>query len=179
MTTQASTTRGQDQLWFGEIKPAPLGAVWAAVSPDGLRFVQFGVSRREFERTIQTHERAQTRYTPAEVLPYLRQIQDYLAGERQAFDLAIDWSAMTPFQRQVRKTVAAIPYGQTRAYGEIAAQLGNPNAPRAVGRANASNPMPLVIPCHRVIGADGALRGYGGMGGVRTKRWLLDLERAN
>jgi O-6-methylguanine DNA methyltransferase len=70
----------------------------------------------------------------------------------------------------------AIPYGQTRTYREIAAQIGTPNAPRAVGRANATNPMPLVIPCHRVIGTDGKLHGYGGAGGLKTKRWLLTME---
>jgi O-6-methylguanine DNA methyltransferase len=86
---------------------------------------------------------------------------------------------MTPFQRQARRAVAAIPYGQTRAYSQIAAHLGNANAARAVGRANATNPIPLVIPCHRVVGADGSLCGYGGAGGLRTKRWLLDLEREN
>ena len=72
----------------------------------------------------------------------------------------------------------AIPYGETRTYGEIAAQIGTPNAPRAVGRANAANPMPLVIPCHRVIGTDGKLHGYGGAGGLKTKQWLLSMEGA-
>jgi methylated-DNA-[protein]-cysteine S-methyltransferase len=86
---------------------------------------------------------------------------------------------MTPFQAKALQTVYAIPYGETRSYGDIAAAIGQPRAARAVGRANATNPMPLVIPCHRVIASDGSLHGYGGPGGLRTKAWLLDLERQN
>jgi methylated-DNA-[protein]-cysteine S-methyltransferase len=83
---------------------------------------------------------------------------------------------MTPFQQAVLMTVDEIPFGETRSYGEIAAELNKPGAARAVGRANATNPIPLVIPCHRVIGADGSLRGYGAGEGLRTKKWLLEFE---
>ncbi len=76
------------------------------------------------------------------------------------------------------QAVYAIPYGETRTYAEIAAQIGRPKAYRAVGRANATNPMPLVIPCHRVIGTDGKLHGYGGGNGLPTKEWLLKMEGA-
>jgi O-6-methylguanine DNA methyltransferase len=74
--------------------------------------------------------------------------------------------------------VYAIPYGEVLTYADIAAQIGHPHASRAVGRANATNPMPLVIPCHRVIGRDGKLHGYGGRGGLQTKEWLLRMEGA-
>lgn len=107
-----------------------------------------------------------------------RQIREYLAGARRTFELPLDWSGMGDFQRQALQAVYAIPCGQTSTYREIARQIGRPQAVRAVGRANATNPIPLVIPCHRVIGADGSLRGYGGPGGVSLKRWLLDLEKA-
>jgi methylated-DNA-[protein]-cysteine S-methyltransferase len=110
------------------------------------------------------------------VAPILAQLDDYLQGKRHAFDLAIDWSPLTPFQRDVLQLVYTIPYGQTRTYGEIASELGKPGAARAAGQANATNPMPLVIPCHRVLGSDGHLHGYGGAGGVETKAWLLRLE---
>ena len=83
---------------------------------------------------------------------------------------------MTEFQKKVLKAVCAIPYGETRTYGQIAAQIRFQSASRAVGRANATNPIPLVIPCHRVIGADGNLRGYGAGDGIATKAWLLALE---
>jgi len=104
------------------------------------------------------------------------QIQEYLSGERTTFDLEIDWRLITPFQRQVLELQLAIPYGETRTYGQLAAQLGKPRAARAVGRAGATNPIPLIIPCHRVIGSDGSLRGYGAPGGIQTKAWLLALE---
>ena len=106
-----------------------------------------------------------------------RQIQEYLSGERTTFDLEIDWTLITPFQRQVLELQLAIPYGETRTYAQLAAQLGKPRAFRAVGRAGAMNPVPLIIPCHRVVGSDGSLRGYGAPGGIQTKAWLLALER--
>ena len=106
--------------------------------------------------------------------PAPRQIQEYLAGERTTFDLDIDWALITPFQCQVLTLQIAIPYGETRTYGQLAADLGKPRAARAVGRAGATNPIPLIIPCHRVIGADGTLRGYGAPGGIQTKAWRLE-----
>jgi methylated-DNA-[protein]-cysteine S-methyltransferase len=105
------------------------------------------------------------------------QVEEYLNGQRDTFELDIDWALCTPFQRQVLEQHLAIPYGETRTYGQLAAQIGKPLAARAVGRAGATNPIPLIIPCHRVIGADGNLRGYGAPGGIQTKAWLLELEK--
>ena len=104
-----------------------------------------------------------------------RQLDEYFAGERRAFDLTLKPSG-TPFQLAVLDALATIPYGETRSYGEIAAQIGRAKAVRAVGAANGRNPLPIVLPCHRVIGADGSLTGFGG--GLETKRYLLDLEGA-
>ncbi len=104
-----------------------------------------------------------------------RQLDEYFAGVREKFDLPLALEG-TDFQRQVWRALVAIPYGETRSYGELAAELGRPGASRAVGRANATNPIPIVIPCHRVIGADGSLTGFGG--GLPAKRRLLELERA-
>jgi methylated-DNA-[protein]-cysteine S-methyltransferase len=104
-----------------------------------------------------------------------RQLTEYFAGERRVFDLLLDPRG-TGFERRVWREVAAIPYGETRSYSAIAHAAGRPDACRAVGHANGSNPIPLVIPCHRVIGANGSLTGYGG--GLRLKRFLLDLEGA-
>jgi methylated-DNA-[protein]-cysteine S-methyltransferase len=110
------------------------------------------------------------------VQPILAQIGEYLAGDRITFDFPIHWSIMTPFQQQALQATFAIPYGQTVTYGEIAQRIGRPHSARAVGRAQATNPMPLVIPCHRVLGADGGLHGYGAGEGFATKAWLLKLE---
>ena len=111
--------------------------------------------------------------------PFLRQatgqLEEYFAGRRRKFDLDLRPTG-TPFQLEVLDALATIPYGETRSYGEIAAQIGRPRAVRAVGAANGRNPLPVVLPCHRVIGADGSPTGFGG--GLETKRYLLDLERA-
>ncbi len=104
-----------------------------------------------------------------------RQLDDYVAGRLAAFDLPLE-PAGTDFQRRVWSALRGIPYGQTWSYGQLAGKLGNASASRAVGLANGRNPIALVIPCHRVIGADGSLTGYGG--GLDRKRYLLALERA-
>jgi methylated-DNA-[protein]-cysteine S-methyltransferase len=104
-----------------------------------------------------------------------RQLAEYLAGERDEFDLPLAPRG-TEFERRVWQGLGAIPYGETRSYAEVARSIGHPAACRAVGRANGRNPIAVVIPCHRVIGSDGSLTGYGG--GLDLKRFLLDLEGA-
>ena len=104
----------------------------------------------------------------------LAQFAEYFAGARRAFDLPLDPRG-TPFQCAVWRAVAAIPWGETRSYSEIAAAIGRPAAVRAVGAANGANRLPPVIPCHRVVGADGRLTGYAG--GLAMKRLLLEMER--
>lgn len=102
-----------------------------------------------------------------------RQLQEYFAGQRKCFDLALD-PAGTKFQKKVWEALLTIPYGEVRTYGQIAAQIGNPKAGRAVGMANHNNPIGIIVPCHRVIGANGKLTGYAG--GMDKKEWLLQLE---
>ena len=106
----------------------------------------------------------------------IQQLNEYLAGDRHTFDLPLAPQG-TPFQRAVWQALLAIPYGETRSYGDIAHAIGNPKAARAVGMANHNNPISFIIPCHRVIGANGALVGYGG--GLDLKKKLLDLESKN
>ena len=101
------------------------------------------------------------------------QLQEYFAGERRAFDVALELAG-TPFQREVWQALLAIPYGETISYGELARRVRRPCGSRAVGAANGRNPIAVIVPCHRVIGADGTLTGYGG--GLERKRLLLDLE---
>jgi len=101
------------------------------------------------------------------------QLDEYFAGTRRAFDLPLDLRG-TAFQRRAWNGLAAIPYGETRSYGEQARRLGVPRAARAVGAANGANPLPIVLPCHRLVGADGSLVAFGG--GLDVKRWLLEFE---
>jgi methylated-DNA-[protein]-cysteine S-methyltransferase len=103
-----------------------------------------------------------------------RQLEEYFAGERRIFSLPLDMRG-THFQKSVWEALLGIPFGETRSYGQLAKQLGNPNAMRAVGAANGRNPISIVVPCHRVIGSSGDLTGFGG--GLETKAQLLDLEQ--
>jgi methylated-DNA-[protein]-cysteine S-methyltransferase len=102
-----------------------------------------------------------------------RQLEEYFAGERTTFDVAMRMQG-GPFEREVWAELLQIPYGETASYGEIARRVGKPHASRAVGAANGRNPIAIIVPCHRVIGSDGTLTGYGG--GLERKRALLDLE---
>ena len=110
---------------------------------------------------------------PGEHDRYARQIGEFLAGERRVFTIPLHRTG-TPFERAVLDAVARVPYGASATYGEIARAVGKPAASRAVGAANGANPLPLVIPCHRIVGASGSLTGYGG--GLDAKRWLLARE---
>jgi methylated-DNA-[protein]-cysteine S-methyltransferase len=103
-----------------------------------------------------------------------RQLGEYFAGERNAFSIALDMRG-TPFQKEVWAALLAIPFGETRSYGQLATQLGNPRAMRAVGAANGRNPISIIVPCHRVIGSSGKLTGFAG--GLETKALLLRLEQ--
>jgi methylated-DNA-[protein]-cysteine S-methyltransferase len=108
----------------------------------------------------------------------MRQVREYLDGKRTKFDLPLDMTTMTDFQRQVLSAALKIPRGKWLTYGEVAKAIGRPQASRAVGQALGHNPVPIVIPCHRVLGSDGSLHGYSGGGGIQTKAWLLQLEGA-
>lgn len=119
-----------------------------------------------FEQIVQGEEVAPLRQAVDE-------LRCYLAGERVQFSCALDLHG-TPFAVAVWRELCRIPYGETRSYGEIACAIGKPNAARAVGAANRANPVAIIVPCHRVIGSNGALTGYGG--GLPTKSWLLSLE---
>ena len=170
----------KSSIYYGSIVGRRLGRIWVATSARGLVAVEFGVSRTDFEYLLGRSSGAAICYAPRRVRTAALQIWEYLAGKRRLFSITIDWSILaSPFQRTALKAVIAIPYGRTRTYTQIARKIGRPLAARAVGRANATNPMPLVIPCHRVVGMDGSLRGYGGAGGQHTKAWLLKLESSH
>lgn len=147
---------------------SPIGEILIAGDDDGLRFIGFpeGKGRIEPQDGWTRSERA---FADA-----ARQLKEYFAGKRQTFDLELAPTG-TRFQRAVLHALQRIPYGETRSYADIAQAIGNPRAVRAVGAANGRNPLPIVIPCHRVIGSNGSLTGFGG--GIEAKRFLLDLER--
>lgn len=167
------------EIYLGATEDTPLGAVWAAVSDLGLVAVQIGGEGGTFSQGLATRFGVQPIPDKSRTAQIVSQIQAYLQGKRKSFDLEIHWGMLTGFQHKSLHAVYQIPYGETRTYGQIAAQIGSPRAARAVGRANATNPMPLVIPCHRLIGSDGSLRGYGSGEGLKTKAWLLELENGN
>ena len=124
----------------------------------------------------QTYEPNRSDWAPDErAFPdVVDQLEAYFAGERTDFELDLNLVG-SDFQRRVWQALLAIPYGETRSYGQIADQIGASGAARAVGLANGHNPIAIIVPCHRVIGASGSLTGYGG--GLNRKRWLLDMER--
>lgn len=130
------------------------------------------ITEIQFAREGKSTGSAQLRETPL-LQEAKRQLQEYFAGQRASFSLPLRPQS-TAFQQKVWQQLETIPYGETRSYGEIAAAIGQPQASRAVGGANHNNPIAIVIPCHRVIGADGKLTGYGG--GLDIKETLLRLE---
>jgi len=104
------------------------------------------------------------------------QLHEYFTGQRTVFDLPLDFSALSGFTRQVLMALQTVPFATTVSYGDLAAMVGKPRAARAVGRVMAINPLPLIVPCHRVVGRNGDLVGYSGGGGLVTKEWLLAFE---
>ena len=145
----------------------PVGRLLLAGDDEGLRRISFQSGSRPAE-PAGDWQRADEPFRDVAA-----QLEAYFAGKLDRFDVALAPEG-TPFQREVWSALTAIPYGETVTYGELARRLGRPNAFRAVGAANGSNPIPIIIPCHRVIGADGSLTGFGG--GLGIKRRLLDLE---
>jgi len=170
-------TPATDKLYTGQLEDTPLGDLWLAVSDQGLVAIDWADSEFDFFAMLTKRFKRPVEVNSKMVAQAASELREYLDGKRREFTIPIDWSLMRSFQRQVLQLTFAIPYGETRTYGELAAEIGNPNAARAVGRAQATNPMPLVIPCHRVIGSDSKLHGYGGGDGIPTKEWLLQMER--
>ncbi len=155
----------------------PLGPMLAVASERGLCLLEF-VDRRALQSQIEAiRRRFSAAITPGDndhLRLTARQVAAYFAGELRRFTVPLDQRG-TPFQRNVWDALRRIPHGETRSYADIARQVGSPGAVRAVGRANGQNPLAIIVPCHRVVRADGTLCGYGG--GVWRKQWLLEHER--
>jgi methylated-DNA-[protein]-cysteine S-methyltransferase len=146
---------------------SPLGPLLLAGDGRGLRLISFSSSKRAI------HPQPSWTQDKTPFAKVIRQLQAYFSGELKDFDLPLAFEG-TPFQLRVWQTLRAIPYGQTISYGQLAERIGQPKAVRAVGLANGSNPIPIIVPCHRVIGSNGNLTGYGG--GLPIKEKLLALE---
>lgn len=164
--------------WYGETD-STLGAVWVALSDRGLARAEFATNELAFCHGLHAAG-FEPVYDPAVMAGALQQFHDVLAGGRRWIDLPLDLTGQPPFKRAVLEAVAAVGYGEVRSYGEIAADVGQPLAARAVGTAIAGNPVFLRVPCHRIIRADGTLGEYGtrvwGRRGAQYKRALLQLE---
>jgi methylated-DNA-[protein]-cysteine S-methyltransferase len=163
-------------IHIGRLSSSPIGPLWAALSGSGLVAVEWDMPEADFISQLEKRFHSHIKYDVNKTAVALSQLSEYLSGFRRQFDLPLDLSDRTPFQRQVLQLTFEIPYGQTSTYKQLALRLHRPHSSRAVGRVEATNPIPLVIPCHRVLGSDGSLHGYGGPGGIKLKAWLLELE---
>lgn len=156
---------------------SPFGTLLAASTDRGL--VRLAFPEEDVDAVL---ERLARRISPriveapAPLEPMRRELDEYFSGARRAFELALDWTLIGPFGRRVLRATSEIPYGDVLSYSEVAAEAGSPRGSRAAGNALGSNPIPIVIPCHRVLRTGGALGGYGG--GLDRKRYLLELEGA-
>ena len=153
-----------------------IGRIWIAASDTGLMTIEFDLSEVRFLENIRSKKRTKIIKDRKKIIYYLEQLNDYLLGNIRNFTLPLDLNQQTPFQRKVLMTIQEIPYGQVSTYAEISKRIRQPAAYRAVGQALRRNPMPIVIPCHRVVHSDGSLGGYGGTLGSERKITLLKLE---
>jgi methylated-DNA-[protein]-cysteine S-methyltransferase len=154
---------------------SPVGPLLAAATPEGLVRLAYAEHDRDAVLTdLAARVSPRVLEAPARLDPVRRELDEYFDNKRQDFDLPIDWSLYSDFGRRVLQATAAIPFGRTATYGEVAAAAGNAKASRAAGRALGANAIPIVVPCHRVIGTSGKLTGY--TGGMHHKEALLRLE---
>ncbi len=154
---------------------SPVGRLFMAVSELGLCAISFRSTEQDFVRRLERRG-FQALREREHVKGAMSQLREYFTGRRQRFDVVVDLAGQTRFQRLVLETTAEVPAGQVVSYGDIARRIGKPRATRAVGAVLGQNPVPIVVPCHRVIGSDGGLHGYSG--GLDVKEKLLRLEGA-
>lgn len=166
------------RLWIDEL-PSPVGTLRLVVVPSSVAVCALEFPRHDADMTARL--RAQFGAVELEHADdpagHTSRLRAYFDGDRTALDSIPVAAHGTPFQQQVWRALRKLRYGETTTYGALAAAIGRPGAARAVGLANGSNPVAIIVPCHRVVGADGTLTGYGG--GLDRKRWLLEHERSN
>ena len=159
---------------YALLENSPIGPLWVATSDQGVVSLSFGGDELEFVGRVKKLTMTEPVQDRQNLDTVFWQLSSYLDGELREFDLPICWFVMTEFQQKALRHVHAIPYGELRSYNDIAHAVGNPKSIRAVGRANATNPIPIIVPCHRVIGSNGKLTGFAG--GLETKAKLLQME---
>jgi methylated-DNA-[protein]-cysteine S-methyltransferase len=172
----AAAAAGLLDVAYGRLE-SPVGTLLLAATPVGLVRIAYLDSDQEDAVLEQIAARISPRVlsAPAKLDEPRRELDEYFRGRRQEFELRLDWQLMTSFARRVLQATAAIPYGGVSTYKAVATEAGSPRGSRAAGNALGSNPIPIVIPCHRVLHADGGLGGY--TGGIDRKRKLLAIER--
>jgi len=163
-----------DKVYYASFDSPLLKKVFVASTEKGVCMVDFLTSEKAFLKELRRLFRGKIVRDDQKNKAVLSQLKRYLKGELQRFDCPLDFRG-TPFEKKVWSELAKILYGETRSYKEIAKAIGHPKAFRAVGNANGKNPLPLIIPCHRVIESNGGLGGFGH--GIKVKRQLLDFER--
>lgn len=156
----------------------PLGRMYAAASKRGLCRLSWHVrSPQAFAQELRTRfPGRRLRCDPRGLAGVEHQIRSYLEGRRHVFNIRLDLSALSDFQRRVLEAARRVPFGETSTYSQLARRVRRPHAARAVGNALRANPVPLVIPCHRIVRADGSIGGFSGLTAVDDKRWLLQQE---
>lgn len=153
---------------------SPFGRIYVAATEKGIKYIALTPEQwEEIRRKGGEMEEGGPLCDQA-----VQELTEYFSGQRQEFSLPLDIEG-TEFRQQVWQALCAIPYGETRNYLDVAKVVGNPQGCRAVGQANKANPLPLVIPCHRVVGKDGSLTGYMGKNGLHIKKYLLSLEQGS
>jgi methylated-DNA-[protein]-cysteine S-methyltransferase len=165
--------RPRPAIYYGAV-PAPIGRVFVAASDAGLLRVSFRHREESFVSGLRQQLDADVVRSPARTADIVEQLRDYFAGGRRRFDVRLDLRHVSPFQRRVLLAATRVPAGEVVSYGDIARRIGEPHGSRAVGQALGHNPIPIVIPCHRVVAAGGRIGGY--TGGLAIKRKLLRLE---
>jgi methylated-DNA-[protein]-cysteine S-methyltransferase len=172
---EAAATLGLIDVGY-DVVETPIGQLLVAASGRGLAAISYDIDPEEqFEKLARIAGPAVLR-SPRSVDPARRELDEYFSGRRRAFDLSLDLRELPPFTVSVLRELARVPYGTTTTYGALAARVGRPTAARAVGTVMNRNRIPIVLPCHRVVGSTGDLTGYAG--GLDRKRMLLEIEGA-
>ena len=165
------------ELTTWALEEMPIGWIASLSGELGLRTLFIGPDQSGLVERLRNDFPDSCPATTGESLVALQQLREYFAGQRRHFDLQLDLRGLSDFSLRILAGLRQIPFGETVTYGELAGRAGRPRAARAVGRVMAGNRLPLVLPCHRVVGAGGALTGYSGGNGIATKQWLIEFEK--